>query len=156
MILVTLGTQDKQFTRLLKKIDELINKGIIKEKVIAQIGNTKYKSKKMDIHQFFLIDEYEKLIKECDILITHGGVGTIISGLQYNKKIIAVARLKEHGEHENNHQLEIIKEFANKKYLLDSTDLSVLEQNLLKTKNYKFDKYKSNGSILNIIEKFIN
>ena len=33
MILVTLGTQDKQFTRLLKAIDNAIDKGIIKRTI---------------------------------------------------------------------------------------------------------------------------
>ena len=41
MILVTLGTQDKELKRLLVEIDNLIEKGVIKDKVIAQIGTTK-------------------------------------------------------------------------------------------------------------------
>ena len=39
MILVTLGTQDKSFVRLLKAIDREIKKGNIKEKVIVHINN---------------------------------------------------------------------------------------------------------------------
>ena len=46
MILVTLGTQDKSFVRLLKAIDREIKKGNIKEKVIVQAGYTKYKDRK--------------------------------------------------------------------------------------------------------------
>ena len=46
MILVTLGTQDKNFVRLLEKIDQLINNGLIKDKVIVQAGFTKYNSEK--------------------------------------------------------------------------------------------------------------
>ena len=155
MILVTLGTQDKQFTRLLNKIEELINKGIIKEKVIAQIGNTRFKSNKIKTYKFLSIDAYEKLSKECDILITHGGVGTIISGLQKNKKIIAITRLKEYNEHENNHQLEIIKEFSNKNYLLDGSNLNELESNINKLKNHKFDKYHNENKIIKLIENHI-
>ena len=49
MILVTLGTQDKTFVRLLDEIDKLINKGIIKDKVIVQAGFTKYSSDNMEI-----------------------------------------------------------------------------------------------------------
>jgi UDP-N-acetylglucosamine transferase subunit ALG13 len=52
MILVTLGTQDKDFSRLLKAIDKLIEKKVIKEKVIVQAGYTKYKSKNMQIFDF--------------------------------------------------------------------------------------------------------
>lgn len=42
MIFVTIGTQKFPFDRLLKKIDELIESGFIKEKVIAQVGNSAY------------------------------------------------------------------------------------------------------------------
>ena len=42
MIFVTLGTQKFQLNRLLKLIDEYIEKGIIKDEVFAQIGNTDY------------------------------------------------------------------------------------------------------------------
>ena len=40
MILVTLGTQDKKFTRLLEAIQKQIDKGNIKDKVIVQAGCT--------------------------------------------------------------------------------------------------------------------
>ena len=52
MILVTLGTQDNSFERLLKEIEHLIETGIIQEKVIVQAGNTKFESNKMKIIDF--------------------------------------------------------------------------------------------------------
>ena len=42
MILVTLGTQDKEFKRLLESIDKEINNGTITDKVVVQAGCTKY------------------------------------------------------------------------------------------------------------------
>ena len=47
MILVMLGTQDNSFHRLLEEVDKLIKKKVIQEKVIAQVGHTKYESKNM-------------------------------------------------------------------------------------------------------------
>ena len=64
MILVTLGTQDKSFVRLLKAIDREIKKGNIKEKVIVQAGYTKYNSKNMEIFDLTTPDEIDKWIKE--------------------------------------------------------------------------------------------
>ena len=49
MILITLGTQDKEFTRLLDLVQEQINKGNIKDKVVVQGGHTKYQSDDMEI-----------------------------------------------------------------------------------------------------------
>ena len=47
MILVTLGTQDKEFKRLLDIIEDAIENDIIKEEVVVQAGSTKYDSKNM-------------------------------------------------------------------------------------------------------------
>ena len=59
MIFVTLGTQDKDFSRLLKAIDREIEKGTIKEKVIVQAGHTKYESKNMEIFDLIPTDEFD-------------------------------------------------------------------------------------------------
>ena len=104
MIFVTLGTQDKTFERLLKAIDKAIDKGEIKEKVIVQAGNTKYESKNMEIFDLISPDEFQKLVDTCDILITHGGVGSILSAVKQGKTVIAAARLKKYNEHVNDHQ----------------------------------------------------
>ena len=81
LILVTLGTQDKKFTRLLDAIQKQIDSNVINDKVIVQAGCTSdYKSDDMEIFDLIPMDEFEKLIKECDLLITHGGVGSIITG----------------------------------------------------------------------------
>ena len=108
MILVMLGTQNNSFHRLLEKIDELIEKGIIKEEVIVQAGYTKYESNKMKIIDFTSREELEKLEQKANFIITHGGVGSIITSLEKGKKVIAVPRLHEYGEHVNNHQKEIV------------------------------------------------
>lgn len=145
MILVTLGTQDKKFTRLLDSIQKLINEKKIKDKVVVQAGYTKdYKSNDMEIFDLIPIDEFDKLIEKCDVLITHGGVGSIITGLKNNKKVIAAARLKQYGEHTNDHQLQIIENFANEGYLLALNNFDELEIILKNIKKFKPKKYKSN------------
>ena len=53
MILVMLGTQNNSFERLLKKMDELIEKKIIDEKVIVQSGYTNYESNNMGLNVAF-------------------------------------------------------------------------------------------------------
>ena len=103
MIFVTLGTNDESFERLLKAIDKEIDKGTIKEKVIVQAGCTKYESKNMEILDLVPRDEFEKLISECNLLITHGGVGSILTGINKGKKVIAVPRLAKYNEHGNDH-----------------------------------------------------
>lgn len=153
MILVLLGTQDKPFTRLLEAVEKLN----VKTKIIVQAGTTKYESKKMEIFDLISSEELNKLMKEANLIITHGGVGSIIEGLKLNKKIIVAPRLKEYGEHVNNHQLEITKEFKNKGYILELNDFDKLGEVINKSKTFIPKKYKSNkDNFIKIIEDFIN
>ena len=87
MIFVTLGTQDKGFERLLKAIDKAIDDGTIKDKVIVQAGFTKYESKNMEIFTEVSKEEFDKYLKEAKLVITHGGVGSIVGALKYHKKV---------------------------------------------------------------------
>ena len=156
MIFVTLGTQDKSFDRLLKAIDREIENGNIKDEVIVQAGYTKYKSKNMKIFDLISSDEFDELIKKCDILITHGGVGSILTGLKNNKKVIAAARLSKYKEHTNDHQKEIVEEFSKRGYIIELSDFKKLNEVLKRIKTFKPKKYKSNNDkFVKIVEDYI-
>ena len=114
MIFVTLGTHELEFTRLL----EYLEKMEIKEEVIIQCGNTKYNSKKYKIIPFLSQNEFSDIMEKCDLLICHGGVGSILSALKQNKKVIAVPRLSKYNEHNDDHQIEICDKFDRKGYIL--------------------------------------
>ena len=157
MILVTLGTQDKKFTRLLDAIQKEIDNGTINEEVVVQAGYTKFKSKNMKIFDLIPMEEFDDLIKSCDILITHGGVGSIIAGLKQNKKIIAVPRLKEYGEHTNNHQEQIVNNFDNDGYILGVKKIDDLNRLLKKVKTFKPKEYTSNTqNMIKIVTNYID
>ena len=157
MILVLLGTQHNEFTRLLEKIEDCIKNGIIKEKVIVQAGFTKYKTDKMEIFDMISKKDLEKYVKEANIVITHGGVGSIIMALQNHKKVIAVPRLHEFNEHVNNHQRQIVKVFSEKKYLIGIQNMDDLEEAIQNIKDFEPIKYQSNNEkMLKIIENFID
>lgn len=157
MIFVTLGTQDKGFSRLLDAIEKQIENGNIKEKVIVQAGYTDYVSNNMEILKLIPMDKFDRYIKECDLLITHAGVGSIMTGLKNNKKVIAAARLKEYNEHTNDHQTEIAEQFSKEGYILYLEDFDKLDDLLIKTKNFKPKKFKSNNAnFIKIIEDFID
>ena len=156
MILVTLGTQDKDFSRLLRAVDKQIELGNIKEKVIVQAGSTNYKSKNMKIFDLISGDEFDDLLSKCSLVITHGGVGTILSALKKDKKVIAASRLAKYGEHHNDHQKQIVKEFAKRGYILELKDFNKFGKVLEKSKTFKPKKYKSNTSnMINLLDNYI-
>ena len=82
MILVLLGTQNNSFTRLLEAVQENIDKKIINDEVVVQAGFTKFESKDMKIFKLIDKKKLSKLQDKADLIITHGGVGSIISSLE--------------------------------------------------------------------------
>ena len=118
MILVLLGTQNNSFHRLLEEIEKNIKDGTIKEKVIVQAGYTKFQSQYMEIFDLIPKEQLEQYQSQADLIITHGGVGSIITSIRKRKKVIAVPRKHEFEEHVNNHQIEII-EMTNLKFEIE-------------------------------------
>lgn len=156
MILVLLGTQNNSFKRLLEEIDKLIEKKVIDEEVIVQAGYTKYKSKNMKIFDMISKKELDEYYKNANYIITHGGVGSIISGLNNEKKVIAVPRLKKYGEHVNDHQIEIVNLFNEKGFIIGLNSTKQLEEGIRKLKDFVPVKYThNNDKMLKIIEDFI-
>ena len=143
MIFVAVGTQKFQLNRLLKQIDILIQNNIIKESVFAQIGHSDYCPKYYKFIDFLPKDEFDAMVDECNLLITHSGVGTIISGLNRNKKIIVYPRLAKYKEHIDDHQLEIAKAFSEMKYVILCKENDELEELIEISRTYGFEKYCS-------------
>lgn len=159
MILVMLGTQNNSFERLLKKMDELIEKKVIDEKVIVQSGYTNYESKNMRIFDLIPQEELEKYQEQADLIITHGGVGSIVSSIKKGKKVIAVPRLHRYHEHVNDHQKQIVEAFDKKGYIIGIQRIDELKKAIIRAQEFEPKKYndneKSNSKIIKIIEDFI-
>lgn len=157
MILVLLGTQNNSFHRLLEEIQKNIDDGNIKEKVVVQAGYTKFESKDMTIYNQLPKEQLQELIKEADLIITHGGVGSIISSVTNGKKVIAVPRLQKYKEHVNDHQLDIINSFNESGYIIGIHGVEELKEALKKVPDFEPKEYVQNtGNIIKIIKDFID
>ena len=156
MILVLLGTQANDFSRLLKEIEKQIDNGTIKEEVIVQAGSTKYESQKMKQFDLLPKEQIEELKETASFIITHGGVGSILSSIKLGKKVIAVPRLQEYGEHVNNHQIQIIENFEKQGYIIGVENLENLQNAIKEIDKFEPKEYKSNTkNMINIIEQYI-
>ena len=147
MILVTLGTQAEPFTRLL----DAIEKSNIQDEIIVQAGNTPYTSNKMKIMKFMSYQEMAELVDKADLIITHGGTGSIVEPLKKSKKIIGCARLQKYDEHVDDHQEELINAFVAKGYILEFKDGDNIDDIVEKARNFIPNEYHSNTE--NFIKK---
>lgn len=110
MIFVTVGNHYKGFERLVIRADELAGK--IDEEMIIQIGNTDYLPKNAKYFKFCSYPEIQEYNKKARLVISHAGVGSIITALEQNTPVIIVPRLGKYGEVYDDHQLEIAEALA--------------------------------------------
>ena len=104
-------------------------------------------------------EELEKYQEQADLIITHGGVGSIVSSIKKGKKVIAVPRLHRYHEHVNDHQKQIVESFDKKGYIIGIQRIDELRKAIIRAQEFEPKKYedqeKSNSKILEIIEDFI-
>ena len=132
MIFITLGTQAKDFSRLMKMVEDLVREYGLKD-VIAQTGHTQYIPQNVKCIPFVPVDQYEEYVSKADVIIAHAGTGALFSSIKKGKKVIAVARLAKYGEMVNDHQTEIVHKLAVEGYILDGTNSIIDAWNQLDT-----------------------
>lgn len=157
MIFVTLGSQKFQFDRLLQKLDELIEKGVITESITAQIGASNYLPKHFEYVRFMDREQFAKTMDTCEIVVTHGGTGVIITAVKKGKKVIAVPRLAMYGEHVDDHQLQLLQQFDELQIICACYDLDMFEEFYKGIREREFRTYVSNTHvIIESIEEYLN
>lgn len=161
MIFVTVGTHEQPFNRLIKKVDNLVANGDIKEKVVVQTGFSTYVPKHCEAHKMMSFDEMQQALKDARIVITHGGPSSFIEALQYGKVPIVVPRQERFHEHVNNHQMDFTKLIAERMNniipVYDINDLKkvINEYNTL-IKNKKTDNISNNAKFNKDFEKIVD
>ncbi len=157
MILVLLGTFPLKFDRPLIELDRLLKDGVISEEVIVQNGHTEFQSSNIKFVPFLALDPLLDLYRRADLIITQGGTGSIIKGLKMNKKMIALARLAKYGEAVDDHQVELIQEFAGANYLLPWNEGDDLAELISRAKDFEPTVYtSSNKEIVNYLIDYID
>lgn len=126
MIFVTLGTHEKPMMRLMDKLDSLVESGVITDEVYITTGLGSPKPKHCRSVELLPYDELEEAIASADLVITHGGPGSIMMALAQGKPLIAVPRLSAHGEHVDDHQVQFVKKMEEEGKLMAVYDINEL------------------------------
>lgn len=157
MIFIVLGTQKFQLNRLLRVMDEYAAYGKIKEKIIAQIGNSTYEPKNFEYTKFMDKKNFDEAVEKADIIVTHSGVGTIITALKADKPVVVYPRLKKYKEHVDDHQLDIARAFEKKNYVICCYEKDNLLSKIEEAHKTKLEKYVSEREkLVNIIDSYIS
>jgi UDP-N-acetylglucosamine transferase subunit ALG13 len=105
LVLVTVGTDAYPFERLIEWVDSWLEDGATSRvHCVVQHGTAK-PPQHGDPRPFLAFHDLERFVAEADVIVAHGGPGTIMLCAERSKKPIVVARLPEHGEVVDRHQV---------------------------------------------------
>ncbi|MER2129838.1 glycosyltransferase [Leuconostoc lactis] len=155
MIFVTVGTHEQSFNRLIKKVDELVEKKEIKEEVFMQIGYSTYEPQNTQWSRFVTYDEMNSLLEKSSTVICHGGPSTYMKVMDFDKTPVVVPRQAEYGEHVNDHQLFVSKQIKNKGYnLIICEDVENIMTSIILSRDTVMDKKISHNA--EFVDRFVD
>lgn len=109
MILVSVGTNEARFDRLLRAVAELSGA----ERRLVQHGHsTAIPGPGVELVDFLSFEELTEEIRRCRAFVTHAGVGSVLVALANGRRPVVVPRRKAFGEAVDDHQLELGRRFA--------------------------------------------
>jgi len=113
MIFVTVGNATQGFLRLLQTVDDLAGNGYFNgEIVIIQSGHSHdFRATHCQQEDFLPPQRFAELIRQSDVVVCHGGAGTLYHVFQAEKIPVVMPRRRKYGEHLDD-QLELVKTLA--------------------------------------------
>lgn len=102
------------FERLTSLVAGAKRSGVLPERVLIQVGEGGGKPDGLECVESLTFNEVQALLDKADIVICHGGTGSLITALRAGCRVIAVPRRYERGEHYDNHQAEISETFRDR------------------------------------------
>ncbi|MCU1693578.1 MAG: hypothetical protein JWM64_2669 [Frankiales bacterium] len=117
---VGVGTMHLPFNRLLRVVEDAAKARILPRPVIVQSGPGDVDLSTVDeVHEFLHPQELERLVGGSDVVICHAGTGIIEVALACGIRPILLPRSREHGEHYDDHQREIVATLASYGYCVE-------------------------------------
>ena len=117
MIFLTIGTQEP-FDRLVRAMDEWYGQSDRSQKLfgqIAELHENGYVPSNFEWVTRLSPVEYADRFAQADLIVSHAGMGSIITALHHGKPIVIMPRWAKLREHRNDHQLATVKRLGNRR-----------------------------------------
>jgi UDP-N-acetylglucosamine transferase subunit ALG13 len=123
VIFLTIGTQ-LPFNRLVHALDDLAPR--LPLDIFAQIGQSDYAPANIKWSAFLAPAEFDVKFRAASVIISHAGIGTVLSAQKHRKPLIVVPRLARFGEHRNDHQIATARQLQGKRGVYVANDIDEL------------------------------
>lgn len=157
MIFVTVGTQ-LPFDRMVQKVDEWAAARERKD-VFAQIGPTEWTPSYIEGVPFIEPAVFKEKIQTATAIVSHAGMGTIITALELGKPILVMPRRADLREHRTDHQLATVEKFKDRNGVLvakDETELFGCLDELEVLQRPDSIQPQASEELLSAIRRFVN
>jgi len=111
-VFVGVGEHSQPFDRLLELVDRAAGDGLLPAPIVAQGGPSTYRPSNYELRDWLAPDEVARAIAAAEHVICHAGSGLISSALRAGRRPLVLARRAAHGEHYDDHQLQIVEKLA--------------------------------------------
>lgn len=128
MIFVTVGT-DLPFDRLLRVVDAWARRRGRRD-VFAQIGEGAWEPESIAWRHFLEPHEYRRRLDGASLIVSHAGMGTILSALRRGKPILVMPKRAALGEHRSDHQFDTAERMAALGHVTAAFDAEELQRML--------------------------
>lgn len=128
MIFVTVGTE-LPFDRLVRAVDAWAAE-TGRDDIFAQIGHTAWRPRHIAYSAFLEPPEFARRLASATTIVSHAGMGTILSALRYRKPILVMPRRAHLGEQRNDHQLATARWLASTRSIAVAFDDVALREHL--------------------------
>ena len=108
MILVTVGTNETPFDRLLRAAGTLVDL----DELVVQYGSSALRPDGARCVDFLPFDELTELVASARVVVTHAGAGSVLVCLAAGKRPVVMPRLHAFGEAVDDHQLIFARQLA--------------------------------------------
>ena len=112
MIFVTVGSMFP-FNRIVRAMDSWASRHP-EEHVLAQIGDGEYEPRHMDWIRKTSPSEFRTNVLSASIVVSHAGMGTIITAAELGRTIVLLPRRVALGEHTTDHQYDTANRLKDK------------------------------------------
>jgi UDP-N-acetylglucosamine transferase subunit ALG13 len=128
VILVTVGTNEAPFDRLLETVATLPER----LEIVVQYGSSLVRpANAAVIYEFLPFDDLMERMRSARVVVMHAGIGSIMSALACGKRPVVVPRLARYGEAVDDHQLPVARRLENAGLVRVVEDAASLEAAVL-------------------------
>lgn len=117
------------FDRLTRAVDEWAG-AAGRSDVVAQIGETEFRPQHMEYSPLLDPERFRAEVDRAEVIVSHAGMGSIITALQHAKPIIVMPRRGDLQETRNDHQVATAERFRGRPGVIVAMDEAELVDRL--------------------------